>query len=424
MKFLRSILEEFGVKNLPISSFLNWSDMQFDETRKTKASKYKKYGGKEIAEQRKSLKKKIKVDIDKLKKSEDPGIYFVPKDSQKMQFFTLDFYNVRYKKNVVDIFHKWGIDTLEAKTHFSLEDRLNRVHFLRGVNPQLRGTGFAELLYREFIHYIGWATSNADAKGGVKIIWSNLAKSDDFYTVVTYFDVLAISKKKGYTQEEIRQIVFRFIEAKVEDIYKYKGRTEVDPELMEMFPELKSDIYRKGEVVKRYQKMIKKELDHLPFINDSLIINSKGKEEISLIRDVYFQDGRIYYWCVTREGHLIISPYIESGVIGFSKVIWSEVDGIDKYTLLEQDVDVTGIVPDTADIRMTRRNVTVQDLINGVRLAYIPRRTVYNGQELYKLVISRTRVKNALEVRISQDDPRKLQLIKNHEYYKRIFIAR
>lgn len=425
MKYLGSIFEELGVKTLPVSSYLNWSDLEFDKIRKSRGDKYKKYGGKELADERRALKKKIKADIDEIKKLKDTGIFFIEKESFPMQFFTLYFYNVRYKKPISDIFNKWGIDPLAAKTHFSLEDRLNRMHFLKGVDPQLRGTGLAELLYKEFIHYIGWATSNADAKPGVKIIWSKLAKDDDFYTVVTYFDVLAISKKKGYTDEEIRQIVNRFLESKVEDVYKYKGKTIIDEELLEIFPELKDKYYRKGKVVKRYENIIKKELKYLPFINDSLIIDVKGNEEYCLIRDVYFTHGKIYYWGVVRSGDIIISPYIEDGEIGFSKVLWKEVDGYDKYTVLQQDVDVVGIIPNSNDIRLTRRNVSVQDMIDGVRLSYIPRRVVYSGEELDRLVFSRTRVKNAIEVRISyKDERRKLQLIKNHEYYKRMFIAR
>ena len=430
MKYLGTILEEFGVKNLPISSYLNWSDLEFDKVRKKKSDIYKKYGGKEVADERRSKKKKIKADIDKIKNKGNPGIYFIFDKTVTMQYFSLDLFNIRFRNPLLDIFKKWDIDVLASKTYFSLEDRLNRIHFLKGIDPQLRGTGLAEIIYREIIHYIGWATSNADAKPGVKIIWSNLAKDDDFYTIVTYFDVLAISKRKGYTEEEIRAIVYRFLESKVENIYKYKGKTEIDPELLEMFPELKDKYYKKGKVIKRFEKILTRDLDHLPFINDSLLIRNETTEELCLIRDAYFIDGKIIYWCVIREGHLLVSPYIEKGEIGFSLVDWDESTGEGKYTILETDVDVVGIIPDKRDIRLTRRNVTAQDLIDGYRITYVPRKVVYNGEKLYQLVFSKTRVRNALEVRISYPDSpisvygKRLQLIKNHEYYKRIFIAR
>jgi hypothetical protein len=425
MKFLGSILETFGVKNLPISSYLNWSDIEFEKKRKARSEKYKKYGGEETFTKRREVKKQIKIDVEYIKGLKDIGIYFIEKNAFQMQFFTLTFYNVRYKEPIISLFKKWNIDPLAAKTHFSLEDRLNRIHFVKGVDPQLRGTGLSELLYKEFIHYIGWSTSNADALPGVKAIWSKIAKDDDFWTVVTYFDVLAISKKKHYQPQELKQIVMRFLESKVEDVYKYKGKTEIDLELLEMFPELKDKYYRKGKVIKRYEKILTKELTYLPFINDSLVINIKGKEEYCLIRDVYFTEGKVYYWCVVRSGHMIISPYIEEGEIGFSKVSWKEVDGIDKYTILQQDVDVVGVIPNIANVRLTRRNVSVQDLIDGVRLTYIPKKVIYNREELHRIVFTRTRVKNSLEVRISYKDERgRLQLIKNHDYYKRMFIAR
>ena len=166
MKFLKSIFE--GIEKLPLSSYLNWSDTQFAKKRKEKEEVYKKYGGKEKAIERREIKQQIKEEISELQ--DDTGVYFVQKDAFQMQFFTLSFFNVRFKSPILDILNKWGLDTIAAKTHFSLEDRLNRVHFVKGVDPQLRGTGIAELLYREFIHYIGWATSNADAKAGVKLI--------------------------------------------------------------------------------------------------------------------------------------------------------------------------------------------------------------------------------------------------------------
>lgn len=429
MKYLGTILETMGIKNLPISSYLNWSELDFEKKRKDRLDKYKKYGGKEKFEERKKNKALIRKDLEQLINKET-GIYFVPDTTVQMQFFNLDLINIRFKDPILSIFKKHGIDVLASKTYFSLEDRLNRIHFLKGIDPQLRGTGLAELIYREIINYVGWATSNADAKPGVKILWSKLAKDPNYYTIVTYFDVLAISKKKGYTQAEIKQIVYRFLESKVEDVYKYKGKTEIDPELLEMFPEIKDKFYRKGKVIKRYEKILRRDVDHLPFINDSLIINNKGIEEYCLIRDVYFIDGKVYYWCVVRDGHLTISPYIEDGEIGFSDVKWEDKDGVGRYTTLERDVDVVGIILNTRNIRLTRRNVSAQDLIEGVRLTYIPRRIIYNGQNLHQLVFSRTRVKNALEVRISYPDSpvsvygKRMQLIKNHEYYKKIFIAR
>jgi hypothetical protein len=429
MKYLKSILETLGVKKLPISSYLNWSDLEFDRIRRQKLAKYKKYGGEEISKKRKEKKNLIRKDLEQLINKET-GIYFVPDQIVQMQFFSLEIINIRFKNPILDIFKKYEIDVLSSKTYFSIEDRLNRLHFLRGIDPQLRGTGLAELIYRELINYVGWVTSNADAKPGVKILWSKLAKDPNYYTVVSYFDVLAISKKKGYSQEEIKQIIYRFLEAKVEDVYKYKGKTEIDPDLLEMFPELEEKYCRKRKVIKRYERLVRREVDHLPFINDSLIINNKGTEEYCLIRDVYFIEGNVYYWCIVRDGHLTISPYVENGEIGFNYVHWEEVGGVGKYTILRRRVNIIGIVLDTRNIRLTRRNITAQDLVDGYRLTYIPRRVIYGGKQLHQLVFTRTRVKNAIEVRISYPESpvsvygKKLQLIKNYDYYNKIFIAR
>jgi len=250
MKYIKSISE--GLEKLPRSSFLNWNNIKFEKLRKTKENIYKEWGGKEKTLQRKGNKGEIRRELSKIK--DDTGVYFVPRNSFKMQFFSLQFFNVRYKSPILDIFKKYNIDILNAKTHFSLEDRLNRIHFVNGLDAELRGTGLAELLYREFIHYIGWATSNADAMPGVKLLWSNLAKDDEFYTVVTYFDVLAISKKYGYTREELKMILTRFLHAKVEDVYKHKGKTRIDPELLEMFPELEEEYYLKPKFIKKLDK--------------------------------------------------------------------------------------------------------------------------------------------------------------------------
>lgn len=418
MNYLKSIFE--GITKLPISSFLNWNEIEFEKSKQKRAEKYKKYGGIEVAKERKSPKQEIKQDIDKLKLLEDPGIIFTQRQAETMQFFTLYFYSIQYKENILDIFKKWNIDPLAAKTHFAVEDRLNRIHFVKGVTPQLRGTGFSELLYKEFLHYIGWGTSNADAKPAIKLIWSKLAKDDDFYTIVTYFDVLAISKKHEYTKDEIKQIVYRFLEAKVEDVYKYRNKTEIDPKLLKMFPELKEKFYRKPAVIKRYERILRAPLDYLPFINDSLIIRNNNAEEYGLIRDVYFCDGRIYYWCVVRAGHLIITPYIEDGEIGFNKVEWKEIDRVDHYTILHQNVNVIGLIPNIKE--GTNRVRTAQDLVDGNVLTFIPRRIIYNGEVLEKLVFTRTRVKNTLEVRIMYKGEKRLQLIKNYSYYKKILI--
>lgn len=420
MKFIKSIFE--GIEKLPSSSFLNWSNTKFDKKRKEKENTYKEYGGKETAHQRREVKNQIKEEISDLKG--DTGVYFIQKESFQMQFFSLTFFNVRFKSPILDILNKWELDTLAAKTHFSVEDRLNRIHFVKGVDPQLRGTGLAELLYREFIHYIGWATSNADAKSGVKMIWNNIAKDPDFYTVVTYFDILAISKKREYNRDEIKIILTRFLDAKVEDLYKSSEKTEIDPELLEMFPELKEKYYHTPEVIKRYDKLIRKELDHLPFINDSLIIDNDGEEEYALIRDIYFQNKKMYYWCVIRDGHIVLRPFIEDGEIFFNKVIWKEVNGFDEYKTLKQNVDVVGIVPNIKNITKVSKPINAQDLIDGKRLTYIPKKIMYNNQEIYQLVFTRTRVKNALEIRISYAFGERLQLIKNSPYFKKIFLRK
>ena len=233
----------------------------------------------------------------------------------------------------------------------------------------------------------------------------------------------AISKKKGYNKDELKIILHRFLDAKVEDLYKYKGKTEIDPELLKMFPELKRKYHRKGEVIKRFDKLIRKDLDHLPFINDSLIISNKaGTEEYALIRDIYFVGGKMFYWCVIRAGHIIMSPLIEEGEFLFNKVKWKEIDGADDYTILNQNINIVGIIPNIKNIKKTSKQVDAQELIDGVRLTYIPKKVMYNKQELYQLVFTRTRVKNALEVRVSHEKGERLQLIKNFTYYKKVII--
>ena len=61
---------------------------------------------------------------------------------------------------------------------------INKIHFVDGIPPELRGIGLGYIIYKEFIKYIGYASSLDSASLSAQNVWYKLAQDSDFYTVI------------------------------------------------------------------------------------------------------------------------------------------------------------------------------------------------------------------------------------------------
>lgn len=112
----------------------------------------------------------------------------------------------------------------------------NRIHFLGGIPNQLKGTGLGYVIYKEFIKFLGWASSTSDSSESAMVIWSKLVNDPDFYSFLINGDeeskIFVIYKK---TDKDIVDIVKSNIE--LSDI-KIKS-IKFEDELINAYPELK-----------------------------------------------------------------------------------------------------------------------------------------------------------------------------------------
>ena len=100
----------------------------------------------------------------------------------------------------------------------------NRLHFVPGIPPESKGTGLGILIYKEFIKYLGYASSNVIAKVAAKKLWSKIVQDNQFMSMLTDQSVLVFDKNyKG----DIDKVVKNFVSTKIVS----KDFLQVDPEL-------------------------------------------------------------------------------------------------------------------------------------------------------------------------------------------------
>jgi hypothetical protein len=135
------------------------------------------------------------------------------------------------------------------------EGELNRIHFtqmgefnhMSGIPSELRGIGLGYLIYEEFIHFLGFASSASHASPEAVNIWKKLYKDPEFYGVVISID----DNKKGgillFHQDyngDVEDITVKFIKRRLYSIINEENNTNpiiIDDKLMK-YPKV-AEIY-------------------------------------------------------------------------------------------------------------------------------------------------------------------------------------
>lgn len=100
----------------------------------------------------------------------------------------------------------------------------NRLHFVPGIPPESKGTGLGLTIYKQFIKFLGYGSSNVIAKIAAKKLWSKIIKDQDFISLLTDQSVLVFDKNfKG----DFDKVVKNFVSTK----FVSKEFLQVDPEL-------------------------------------------------------------------------------------------------------------------------------------------------------------------------------------------------
>jgi len=141
-----------------------------------------------------------------------------------------DLYKVIFPENMVKKYPFLG-DYTKEKDHekrylviSKVNYHNNRLHFVPGIPPESKGTGLGILIYKEFIKYLGYASSNVIAKIAAKKLWSKIIQDNQFMSILTDQSVLVFDKNyKG----DIDKVVKNFVSTKMVS----KDFLQVDPEL-------------------------------------------------------------------------------------------------------------------------------------------------------------------------------------------------
>jgi hypothetical protein len=141
-----------------------------------------------------------------------------------------DLYKVIFPENIVKKYPFLG-DYTKEKDHekrylviSKVNYHNNRLHFVPGIPPESKGTGLGILIYKEFIKYLGYASSNVIAKIAAKKLWSKIIQDNQFMSILTDQSVLVFDKNyKG----DIDKVVKNFVSTKMVS----KDFLQVDPEL-------------------------------------------------------------------------------------------------------------------------------------------------------------------------------------------------
>jgi hypothetical protein len=87
------------------------------------------------------------------------------------------------------------MDYLINRTYIEASGEFNRVHFREGIHPKLQGIGLGYTIYRDFINFLGYASSSDNATVESKRVWEKLFDSSDYYGVYgTGDNVLIVNK--------------------------------------------------------------------------------------------------------------------------------------------------------------------------------------------------------------------------------------
>jgi hypothetical protein len=164
-----------------------------------------------------------KVDINDIK---DISIDFKMIESNEAE----ELYQVIFPKHIVEKYPFLGDYTKESEhdKRYLVISRVkyhnNRLHFVPGIPPESKGTGLGLTIYKQFIKFLGYASSNVVAKIAAKKLWSKIVKDDNFISMMTDQSVLVFDKNyKG----DFDKVVKNFVSTK----FVSKDFLQVDPEL-------------------------------------------------------------------------------------------------------------------------------------------------------------------------------------------------
>jgi hypothetical protein len=209
-----------------------------------------------------------------------------------------DNYRVIFPQNVVDKYPFLGDYSKETnhEKRYLVISRVryhnNRLHFTPGIPPQSKGTGLGLTIYKQFIKYLGYASSNVIAKIAAKKLWSKIIKDPDFISLLTDQSVLVFDKNyKG----DFDKIVKNFVATKF-----------VSKEFLQIEPELESKL---GSWFKFWKESNPKSL--INFDKQHLtILLKKNKDLIAQSGDIAYDESTnklwyIYFdWADKKEGRI------------------------------------------------------------------------------------------------------------------------
>lgn len=208
-----------------------------------------------------------------------------------------ELYQVIFPDNIVKKYPFLGDYTKEEhdKRYLTISKvrfHNNRLHFVPGIPPESKGTGLGLTIYKQFIKFLGYGSSNVIAKIAAKKLWSKIIKDPEFISMITDQSVLVFDKNyKG----DFDKVVKNFVSTKF-----------VSKEFLQVDPELESKL---GEWFKFWKEGNPKSLiDFDPEHLKKLIAKNKDLEASS--GDIAYDESTnklwyIYFdWADKKEGKI------------------------------------------------------------------------------------------------------------------------
>jgi hypothetical protein len=220
------------------------------------------------------------------------GIIFSKEKNDK---YKVNFSKKFIEKYLVDI---EDIDSLTEHIYISTQgEPTNRIHFSGGIPERLKGYGLGYLIYRSFIKYLGWASSDWTATDDAKRVWTKIRNDLNFYS--SFFkisgneNILSISREKS--EDDILKIIKNFMDY-------FSGQIDVlklDEDLVNNYPNLVSKINEEKDEHSNITKLlpqmgiILRDLENFTFYWDKKDLDIKEKndylKEIENMKNVFSQ---------------------------------------------------------------------------------------------------------------------------------------
>lgn len=196
-----------------------------------------------------------------------------------------ELYQVIFPKEIVDKYPFLGDYTQQVdhdKRYLVISRVLyhnNRLHFVPGIPPESKGTGLGLTIYKQFIKFLGYGSSNVIAKVAAKKLWSKIIQDPDFISMLTDQSVLVFSKNWN---GDFDKVVKNFVSTK----YVSKEFLQVDSELEGKL----------GEWFKFWKQSNPQSFANFDKKHLQILIN-KNKQLVAKSGDIAYDEltGNIYY---------------------------------------------------------------------------------------------------------------------------------